>query len=247
MYPSFTSSYRHHGNTFSIQSNQSNVSSSFSSSSKSSKATSLSSRNMSDDLLCTFEFQEEVMIDMLYQSVYSPSEFGNERKSKSMISNLKTGAINTALIEFDTNMRKLSTPFLLMFFDKEFDFIIEQLKVCVNLYNRDILNQTFLVIVQIHVTSRYPVCTVESFETWLKYKGSEDHGNDSKFRLLKLLRFKKVSITRQWMRILAYPSHMFTLNSLSWFHHVQQEDKLLSPFLPRTFDVKKSFFNFDER
>lgn len=53
-------------------------------------------------------------------------------KSKSLNVDLKSGSINDELVNFDANMRKLLNPFVLIFFDKDQDFILEQLKVCAN-------------------------------------------------------------------------------------------------------------------
>lgn len=94
---------------------------------------SLHSQNMSKNSECSFEYDENMMIKMLYESVYYPNESSDyNRKSKSLNVDLKSGSINDELVNFDANMRKLLNPFVLIFFDKDQDFILEQLKVCAN-------------------------------------------------------------------------------------------------------------------
>ena len=88
---------------------------------------------MSKNSECSFEYDENMMIKMLYESVYYPNESSDyNRKSKSLNVDLKSGSINDELVNFDANMRKLLNPFVLIFFDKDQDFILEQLKVCAN-------------------------------------------------------------------------------------------------------------------
>ena len=87
-------------------------------------------QNMSKNTECSFEYDENMMIKMLYESVYYPNECPDyHRKSKSLQGDLKAGSINDELVNFDANMRKLLNPFVLIFFDKDQDFILEQLKV----------------------------------------------------------------------------------------------------------------------
>lgn len=107
------------------------------------------------------------------------------------------------------------------------------------------------------MTQTYRICTMEAFEIWSNYKGNGDQDTErsersstsSKFRIFKGFRSKKVAIIRQWMRLLTYPSHLYTLNSLRSYHHRHQidNDKLLPPFLEDTYDSSASFFNFSER
>ena len=107
------------------------------------------------------------------------------------------------------------------------------------------------------MTQTYRICTTEAFEIWSNYKGNGDQDTErsersstsSKFRIFKGFRSKKVAIIRQWMRLLTYPSHLYTLNSLRSYHHRHQidNDKLLPPFLEDTYDSSASFFNFLER
>ena len=84
---------------------------------------------------------ENMMIKMLYESVYYPNESSDYyRKSKSLNVDLKSGSINDELVNFDANMRKLLNPFVLIFFDKDQDFILEQLKVCANENLKNVCN-----------------------------------------------------------------------------------------------------------
>ena len=83
---------------------------------------------MSKKSECSFEYDENMIIKMLYESVYYPNESSDyNRKSKSLNVDLKSGSINDELVNFDANMRKLLNPFVLIFLNKDQDYIIEQM------------------------------------------------------------------------------------------------------------------------
>lgn len=123
------------GNTFSVGTTQSTLSTSTSSHSGYKSSSSSSFQRMSTDSACsfTFTYDEKEMVRMLLSCVFNPNDNSLERQSKSLINVVKNGEGNTSLIDFDTNMRKLVSPFVLIFFNYDQEKMMDELRVRLNL------------------------------------------------------------------------------------------------------------------
>ena len=110
---------------------------------------------MLTDTQCLFEYDDNIMMQMLDEIVRSSFECSQNAcydNTRTLKSDLKSGLINNAFIDFDNNISKLFNAFTLNCLIRDKDLIMEKLKV--------------------QVTQIYPICTEEAFKIWSNYKGN---------------------------------------------------------------------------
>ena len=110
---------------------------------------------MLTDTQCLFEYDDNIMMQMLDKigcSSFECSQNACYDNTRTLKSDLKSGIINNALIDFDNNISKLFNAFTLNCLIQDKDLIMEKLKV--------------------QVTQTYPICTEQAFKIWSDYKGN---------------------------------------------------------------------------